>query len=341
MLTILNNLRACLAQDQMAVMCTIVESSGSAPRGSGARMLVCGNDRLFGTIGGGELEGRTLAKARELLRGGPGHALLRFDLTSLQAAIGGMICGGAVQILLQRLEPESETVDFFQDMAESLDQGKSPVLLTMMPQNHSPQLLMYVAGNRLPALPPELLDELLSRTGKTSMPFCLLHGETKLHAEPLSRPLRLHLAGAGHVSLATARLADFLGLEVTVIDDRPEFANHERFPMAREVKVIDSFRQCLAGLDANDYVVIVTRGHLYDQQVLSQALRTDAGYIGMIASRRKRDTLYAALRRDGFSDQDLLRVHSPIGLPIGGESPEEIALSIMAEIQQFRYMKTE
>lgn len=339
MRTIIHHLCTCLGQGQAAVMGTIVDSSGSTPRSSGSRMLYCWDGRLFGTIGGGELEGQSITRARELLDGGPDHALLRFDLTAGQAA-AGMICGGAAQVLLQRLEPITETVAFFQSLVEAFAQEKSPVLLTLMQQNQSPRLLMYLPGSLFPPnLPPAFHRELLQRLGKTSLPFTLRDGETKLHAEPLIRPLRLHLAGGGHVALATANLASFLGMEVIVIDDRPEFANHKRFPEAYEVRVIASFDQCLTGLGESDYVVIVTRGHLHDQEVLAQALRTEAGYIGMIGSRRKRDALYAALRREGFTDQDFLRVHCPIGLPIGGESPEEIALSIMAEIQQFRYTK--
>lgn len=338
MRTILPHLRSCLAQGQTAVMATIVESSGSAPRGSGARMLLCADGRRFGTIGGGELEGMCIARAGELLAGGPEHALLRFDLTAGQAAAAGMICGGAVQVLLQRLEPVAATMEFFQALAEKSAKRTSPILLTLMPPNLAPRLLIHVAGGRAEAgVPPALLDEFLRRAGTTRLPFTLRADGTILHAEPLIHPLRIHLAGAGHVALATARLAAFLGFEVVVMDDRPEFANRERFPEASEVRVIASFDHCLDGLHADEYVVIVTRGHLHDREVLAQALRTDAGYIGMIGSRRKRDALYASLRREGFADPDLSRVHCPIGLPLGGESPEEIALSILAEIQQFRY----
>ena len=337
---LLQHLSTCLAQGQMVVMGTIVESFGSAPRSSGARMLLCRDGRFFGTIGGGELEGKCIARARELLAGGPDYALLRFDLTASQAAAAGMICGGVVQVLLQRLEPAEETVKFFQSLTEAFAEGSSPVLLTLMPQDLAPRLLMYVPGGRSgPDLPSGLVCELLSRLGGTNRPFTLVGDELRLHCEPLIRPDRLYLVGAGHVALATAHLAGFLGFEVIVMDDRPEFANRERFREAHEVRVIGSFDQCLAGLQTCDYVVIVTRGHLHDQEVLAQALRTGAGYIGMIGSRRKRDALYAALRREGFADPDFLRVHCPIGLPIGGESPEEIALSIVAEMQQFRYKK--
>jgi len=119
-----------------------------------------------------------------------------------------------------------------------------------------------------------------------------------------------------------------------VLDDRSEFANQERFPKADELRVLDRFENAFSGLsaDSNSFLVILTRGHSHDRTVLAQALRTQAGYIGMIGSHRKRDTIYQSLRDEGFTNADLDRVHCPIGLDIGGETPEEIAVSIVAEM---------
>jgi len=338
MRTILPSLCECLAHGRQVVMSTIVESSGSAPRCSGARMLLCRDGAQVGTIGGGELEGTCIARAREMLAGGPDHALLRFDLTADQAADAGMICGGTVQVLLQRLEPNEATVQFFQALADEFGRRTRPILLTLLQPGQPPRMLVHGPGGRTAVdLAPGLLAALTRRTESAVLPFVVVDGATRLHAEPLINPTRLYLAGAGHVALATARLADFLGFEVIVIDDRPEFANRDRFPAAGEVRVVAAYEHCFTGLHPGDCVVIVTRGHVHDKEVLAQTLATAAGYIGMIGSRRKRDAIYAALRREGFAERDLSRVHCPIGLPIGGESPAEIALSIMAEIQQFRY----
>lgn len=115
-------------------------------------------------------------------------------------------------------------------------------------------------------------------------------------------------------------------------DDRAEFANAERYPRAREVSVLDSFADCFDELGSDDYVVIVTRGHLHDRDVLAQALNTGAGYIGMIGSSRKREGVYRSLLAGGYTEDDLQRVHCPIGLAIGADTPEEIAVSIVAEM---------
>ncbi len=128
------------------------------------------------------------------------------------------------------------------------------------------------------------------------------------------------------------------GFRTVVLDDRAEFANRERFPGADRIVLLDAWDRALEGQDAGPegFLVIMTRGHAFDRDVLRQALRTTASYIGMISSRRKRDAIFAALREEGFTEEDLKRVYAPIGLPIGAETPEEIAVSIAAELIRHR-----
>ncbi len=146
------------------------------------------------------------------------------------------------------------------------------------------------------------------------------------------------LFGAGHVSQQLAKLTHMVGFRTVVLDDRAEFANQVRFPEADEILLPAQFEKAFSGLtvDPHSFIVILTRGHSHDRTVLAQALRTQAGYIGMIGSHRKRDTIYRSLREEGFTTADLDRVHCPIGLDIGGETPEEIAVSIAAEMIEVR-----
>ncbi|MGD9211980.1 MAG: XdhC family protein, partial [Desulfobacteraceae bacterium] len=152
--------------------------------------------------------------------------------------------------------------------------------------------------------------------------------------EPSARIKRVYLFGAGHVAQPTARFAAMVGFRVIVIDDRSNFANSERFPEAHDIRVIEDFEKVLSDLPINEdsFIVILTRGHFHDGTVLKQALKTNAGYIGMIGSRRKRDLIYDDLLNQGFSRDDFKRVHAPIGLSIGAETPEEIGMSIVAEL---------
>ena len=156
--------------------------------------------------------------------------------------------------------------------------------------------------------------------------------------EPTQRVFTAYLFGAGHVARSTAAMAAMVEFRVSVTDDREAYANRQRFGEASEIRAIGRFEDAFSGLSVgrDDFIIILTRGHLHDKTVLAQALRTGAGYIGMIGSHRKRDAIYAALFKEGFSQADIERVHSPIGLSIGAETPEEIAVSILAEMIQVR-----
>lgn len=144
--------------------------------------------------------------------------------------------------------------------------------------------------------------------------------------------------GGGHVGQALEPILRYVNFATKVIDDRPDFANRERFPDADEVVVIDSFLDAYRGMatDENSYIVIVTRGHAGDYDVLKQTLKRPAAYIGMIGSRNKVAELYRMLREDGFGQEELDRVYSPIGTSIFAETPEEIAISIAGEMIKVR-----
>ncbi|OQX12398.1 MAG: hypothetical protein BWK76_17715 [Desulfobulbaceae bacterium A2] len=330
---ILPPLLSCLELGRPAVIGAIVRSSGSAPRNSGARMLVRPDSPLVGTIGGGELEGACIAAARELLASGAEHRLLDFNLSADEPARCGMVCGGRQQVLLHRLEPRPELLTLLRDLERALAGRLRPMLLTLLRPATPPELRLFSPQLELPG---SFAAELTRRQSRASQPFILESDELCVFAEPLVHPSTVHLVGAGHVAQATARLAALVGFALRVMDDRAEFACRERFPTAEVIEVLPDFHDCLGELGADDMVVIATRGHHHDHQVLRQALRTRAGYIGMIGSRAKRDTIYAALLREGFAQTDLQRVYCPIGLKLGGDSPEEIGLCIVAQLQQVR-----
>jgi len=157
-------------------------------------------------------------------------------------------------------------------------------------------------------------------------------GTLEVFVEPLLPQPVLYIFGGGHVSLAVARAASSAGFAIGVADDRATFSNAERFPMAGEIYTTyeDAFAKIKP--NASSYLLIVTRGHKDDMRVLAWAARTDARYIGMIGSKRKVLSVYKALEKDGYSAGEFERVHAPVGLDIGALSPEEIAVSIAAEL---------
>jgi xanthine dehydrogenase accessory factor len=177
----------------------------------------------------------------------------------------------------------------------------------------------------------ELTNEDASKAGM------LCGGTMDVYLEPIKPVSSLLIFGGGHISFSLARLAKMLAYRVTVIDDRPEYANAERFPDADET-IAEDFTSAIRRLTVNSssYIVIVTRGHQSDGMVLEWAARTPAAYVGMIGSKRKVQTIFAHLKSQGITQEQLARIHAPIGLSIGAETPEEIAVSIMAEIIQVR-----
>jgi xanthine dehydrogenase accessory factor len=162
-------------------------------------------------------------------------------------------------------------------------------------------------------------------------------GSVTVYIEPVFADPRLVILGAGHVGKALAKLARFAGFQVTVADDRAQFANRDNIPDAHEL-VVSEFPEVFthAPVDRGTYIVIATRGHNHDFDAVQAALRTEAGYVGLLGSRRKKGILINTLKAVGFSQEDIQRVIIPVGLPIGSVTPEEIAVSIMAQIIQHR-----
>jgi xanthine dehydrogenase accessory factor len=161
-------------------------------------------------------------------------------------------------------------------------------------------------------------------------------GTLEVFVEPILPHPVAYIFGGGHISMALAKSANAAGFGIVVIDDREQFANKERFPMAQEI--FTNYDEAYARVrpNASSYLVIVTRGHRDDMRVLAWAVRTEARYIGMIGSKRKVLSVYQALEKEGFSPEEFKRVYAPMGLEIGALSPEEIAISIAAELVAVR-----
>ncbi len=170
-------------------------------------------------------------------------------------------------------------------------------------------------------------------SGKGAQAKMVCGGQTDIYIEPVLPPERLLIFGAGHISQYTAALAKSLGFSVTVIDPRPEYNSPERFPEA-DVLINKPYEEAFkeVNVTARDYLIVVTPGHVLDELCLEFAVSTPAGYIGMIGSKNKTKDVFERLSVKGVLPEKLKTVHAPIGLAIGAETPEEIAVSIMAEI---------
>jgi xanthine dehydrogenase accessory factor len=331
-----------LAGGEDLVVATIVSRTGSAPRAAGSRMVVRHGGAIVGTIGGGVLEARVQGLAKEVF----GHSqavLKKYVLSAQDASQMGMVCGGVVQVLVQFLDASGSGIpELYRDIATSLEARRPVWLITALPSGLDgpepvAQGLLKEGGTIVGDLELQAVFALTAQARAGQRGLGSYQGKPYL-VEALGHEGTVFIFGAGHVSQQLAPLATLVGFRTVVLDDRQEFANRERFPHAAAVIVLDSFQRALEGLEINadSYLVLLTRGHAHDQTVLNQALLTKAGYIGMIGSRSKREAIYAALGREGFSQADFDRVFSPIGLKIKAETPEEIAVSIVAELIRVR-----
>ena len=312
-----------------AVLCTIIASSGSTPRGSGAKMAVFADGSTMGTVGGGAVEYESVRLAKQALaqRATFTHG---FDLTKNQTADIGMICGGQVTVYFQFLD--AAAVGMLEHIVSLFARQQDTWLVTKIADSGVCSMAVYARDT---GLEMRLGDDIMTADilPLASARATLSKGEPSYYVEPLTRAETVYVFGGGHVSQELVPLLAHIGFAVVVYEDRPAFADIALFPGAART-VTGDFTELSAQITvrAADYAVIMTRGHQADFEVLRQVLQTDASYIGVIGSKHKIAATNQRLLEAGIPPSALSRVHTPIGLPIGAETPAEIAVSVAAEL---------
>lgn len=258
-----------------------------------------------------------------------------------------------------------ERIQLVEAVEQALAGGPAVIVATVVAAGEVPglamgaKLLVRRDGSRLGSLDGGPVDDLIGGIAEdqfSTMPRVVMQtayvhreggaatrrsqarpGDGEVMVQLFEAPVRLVIVGGGHVGLAIAKVAELAGFDVTVIDDRPEFANRERFPMAETV-ICGAVDEALAGerIDEQTYIVLVSRGHQVDEVALRATAGRGAAYLGMIGSRRRTATVLRHLQEDGYAADALAAVHTPIGLDIHAETPEEIAVSIVAEMVMVR-----
>lgn len=304
---------------------TVAAARGSTPRGAGAMMAVFPDGTIAGTVGGGNVEYECQRRAGTLLKR-RGDDLADFRFVQGDAADIGMVCGGDVTVQFQYLPAgDRHAVAVLRDLLDADGAGKSTWFLRRVDGGRVTDMgLADRDGPRHLAAPPAdltalLKEETVYRDGWLSVPAV--------------RAGRTYLFGGGHVSRALVPVLASVGFRVTVFDDRPEFADPALFPAAERVLCGDFTRLTdQVRVTADDFVAVMTRGHQADYEVLTQVLRSGAKYLGCIGSKRKLALCRDRLLKDGFTEAEYGRLHAPIGLAIGARTPEEIAVSVAAEM---------
>lgn len=337
----MKNLFGQIAEDLDSGECVaaafIARGRGSAPRSQGTRCGVHSDGTVLGTIGGGLLEAKTVAAGRDALTDGR-LRLLEVRLDARDLAAGGMVCGGAVDVLVVPLDRKYSGLAA-QASVHLEGEGKGFLVLDWSASGARWSVGLWCNGAWVgEAVDIPDLEELRSTASSRGAPVMRGGVEEGAFVDPLIRERTpLIILGAGHVGKALARVASIAHFAVTVVDDRPEFASSENLPWADRV-VCRPFPGALEALetDGETFVVICTRGHLSDAECTEEAMLSRAPYVGVIGSRRKRDMTLARLRGLGISRERLEILRMPVGLEVGAETPEEIAVAVVAEMIQER-----
>lgn len=331
-----------LSAGKELVLARIIRRSGSTPRDVGSMCIITHDNQILGTVGGGLLEYKVHQKASTMFEDRRSY-IYKFTLSNDDLAKNGMICGGDADVFLEVLSPKNpRTVSIFKTIDTRLARHEPLTLVTRIENDLDPmandlRMLVMADGTGLGDLPGVSAKDVDLTSNLTCQLLESDQADTRFFTEKLTAHPRVYLFGAGHVSTCVSPLAKSVGFDITVVDDRPVFASKERFPDADDVLVAD-FKQAFDRLEISDnaYILIITRGHLHDKSVLEMSLNTQARYIGMIGSIKKRNIIYADLLKQGYSKEQLEAVHSPVGLEINAQTPEEIAVSIVAQLIKIR-----
>lgn len=329
MKTVFRMLQGMLSSHQPCVLVSAVGGSGSVPRKTHAHMLADGSGRICGTVGGGAIEGKAIELAKQLMAE-KRSCTQQFVLREDDVLNLGMICGGEVTLHFRYVcSTDLNMTALAESAVHSFDAGERAWLIIDL-ETHA---LAICDGKRLTG------DDMPSDAFERGKNAAFLHeeGNRAYYTELLVSPGKVYIFGGGHVAQALVPVLSAVDFRCVVLEDRPEFADPALFPLADEVRLIlpEAWDHALH-ITSEDCICVMTRGHKNDLECQAFALRTSAYYIGVIGSRRKIAAVNAQLRNMGFDDEQIARVHTPIGLPILAQTPAEIAVSIAAEMIRCR-----
>lgn len=345
---VLDELIAARDRDGQAAMATVVRTWKSAPRPAGASMLVTGTGEAVGSVSGGCVEGALYELGQEVLADGQPR-FETYGVSDDDAFAVGLTCGGILEVFVERVD--NTTWPELAGIQVSIEAGKPVAVATIVRGPHFVGRHLVVRHDRTEgSLGTDRLDDTIREdtigmlaSGTTGFLRYGPEGERlgeglDVFVASYAPPAQMFVFGAIDFSAALVRVGKLLGYRVTVVDARPVFATRKRFPDADDV-VVDWPHRWLEQqhVDQRTVIAVLTHDPKFDVPALQMALRTDAGYIGAMGSRRTHEDRLARLKEAGVTDDEIARLHSPIGLDLGARTPEETAISIAAEIVQARW----
>jgi xanthine dehydrogenase accessory factor len=319
-----------LMKNKTGVLATVIKRTGSAPRDVGAKMFIGEDGKSFGTVGGGILEDGAYKEALAIMGK---NVIKTFSVNMNADAVNekDMLCGGDVVILLEPVTTQHH--DVYRQIEVIRKNRQRGLIVTGFGKSILAKTLFDKEGNIAGDIPD---DETINRI--KTLPHLKKSVLTEEYfADPIGETVSLYLFGAGHVSQYVAKIAKIADFDITVIDDRKEVANRERFPDADAI-IVTNMRDAFYCLDftGDEYIVIVSRSHEQDAEILEEALKRNTRYVGIIGSKRKVRIILENMKEKGFSENAIESVHAPVGIPIDAETPQEIAISIVAELVKIK-----
>ncbi len=310
-------------------LATVVETWGSAPRAAGGKMAITGDGRIAGSVSGGCVENAVVEAGKKTLSSGAPQ-LLHYGVSDDTAWSVGLACGGSLDIFVDRLDPV-----LFESVDAAMRAEKPVAVATVIsgPEGTLGQKLALFEDGGVVGVSDEAMlaraREALAGGFSRRVP----DGDREVFVDVLLPAPRLVIVGGVHIAVALVTLAKTLGFRTILVDPREAFGNTKRFPHADEIvnDWPDAALQRIAP-DGSTAVAVLTHDPKLDDPAILTALRGRAFYVGALGSKRTQEKRRARLLETGLSTEDLARLHGPIGLPLGGRSPEEIAISILAEI---------
>ncbi len=338
-----NDIRSWEGQGRPFALARVIETWGSSPRPVGAAMIVGRQMEVAGSVSGGCIEGDVITESRQVLEDGKPRRL-RYGVSDETAWSVGLTCGGQVSVFVEQHPglAGGGSAGVWEALRARLETNRPAVLLTRLDSTERPHLLVdpeageVAAGDWAPAEAPAL--EAAASAFSERQSAVVEIGSEAVFVQAFPRQDRLLVVGASHICIPLVRLAKVLDLETVVIDPREVFARPERFPEAPsrlEHTWPGRFLEDWS-VDESTFAVLLTHDPKIDDEALHHLLRSPAAYIGALGSRRSHAKRVERLREAGFDEGEIGRIRGPVGLDIGAESPEEIALSILAEVVAVR-----
>jgi len=320
---------------------TLVRACGAVPRLPGARLSVTRSGKMVGSLSGGCVENDVFAHALQVLDSGQ-PVIARYGAADPLALAVGLSCGGSIEVLIEPFVAADAWVALRGAVREerpaALGIGLTPPALA------GRKLTVLGDGTCAGSVDADLdahiilgLQRLMSEGGTRTLSMPWRTETATVFLEAFPAPQRLLIVGGTHTAVPLCRVAKVLGFHVTVIDARRAYVTRERFPEADELVSVPPEEALAEACSDSASVVILTHDPKFDLPALTSALRSRVRYIGILGSRRTHERRKAELRQQGFTDADLARIRAPIGLDLGGRSPEEVALAILAEVLAVRY----